>query len=233
MYMNLSPAALTESQLIAAKALFTEFIANKQPVMDSEDILSKYGFADGDVFAELTETLTELPEMATLSPEFSSHDLLFAVARTVLVPELEKNNPKIELAFVGTAHNPARISRVGGLSGNDRQLRHCIVPLTAEHLLEAFEATLSGRAPAEPGTRASVLTDGLLGLVGRHVDIQVGSSDDDVVSGQLLRVTPDALILGGGDNWGGDFVKAVPLSSVRSVTSYQLTRDEEEALGLA
>ena len=225
------PTSLTTEQTERVRNVIANYVASNKPVLDSHDLTSKFGFGDGDMFSELVSELEAIPALAELLPDTTSHDLIAAVAHLVLLPALEKETPGVELVHIATAHNPVRIARVGALSENEASLHHCSVELTAEQLFAALEHALGDeKFTVHPFTRPSTLTDGMRGLVDRRVVVQIGDDEDSAVTAQLIDVTNDALILGGFDSWGGDFVKVIPLATVRAVSSYQLTQDEQERL---
>jgi len=225
---------LSDAQRDALLTLAEDFVVAKQPALDSDDLLSKYGFGDGDLLDELFDQAEQLEDMAGLLAGGTDKELLFAAVNLALLPRLMGRNSKtVELRFVHTAHNPARITRVDGLSGNEKALVPCLVELTAEQLVEAFEAVIEKRRfPLSSTLRPSVLSEGMAGLVDRFVEIQVSADEDENLVGTLLAVFPDSLVLGSANPWGGELVRVVPMGAVRAVHSYQLTVEEEQRLGL-
>ena len=85
-------------------------------VLDPNDLLSKWGFADGDAVSNAADQ-TDLP-----IPEWErvlsvSHDVLTVLVRRFLVPTIPN---KVELCELSTMHNPIRAWFVDGVDVSDR-----------------------------------------------------------------------------------------------------------------
>jgi hypothetical protein len=226
---NAGFSMLSASSQRAVWDLAEAFIASGRGRLDSEWLESKFGFGDGDMFNELVDALEAIDEVRAVLDEYPAHDLVYAVASRVVVPALQESG-HVELRYVSCAHNPARIARVDGLSNNERTLSHRIVEMTTAQLVEAIASLIDSPQPARVVARESVMSTGLHALVGRRVEVATGSGEDDVLMGTLLAVHPDALSLGGSDEWSGEHLVVVPMSSVRSVRTSQLTADEDDQL---
>lgn len=75
-------------------------------VMYADDLLSKWGFGDGD---RLGEFIYE--EMNVYDFEYNEHKLLEELVKRYLLPKLDK---KVEIYFISTIHNPVRAEYIDG-----------------------------------------------------------------------------------------------------------------------
>ena len=73
--------------------------------LDSESLLSKWGFDDGDPFSDWL--------LGPTNHAFRSKIFLAAVVRKFLIPKLDQ---KVEIVFLDTCHNPIRAAKVDGVA---------------------------------------------------------------------------------------------------------------------
>lgn len=76
-------------------------------VMYADDLLSKWGFGDGD---RLSDFLYE--GGAEYRYKVNSHKLLEELVKRYLLPKL---NDKVEIFYVDTIHNPVRAEMINGV----------------------------------------------------------------------------------------------------------------------
>lgn len=76
-------------------------------IMYADDLLSKWGFGDGDSLSEyLDEYVSE-----DLRYKITHHKLLEELVKRYLLPELED---KVEIFYIETIHNPIRAEMING-----------------------------------------------------------------------------------------------------------------------
>lgn len=75
-------------------------------VMYADDLLSKWGFGDGDRLGDwVSDTFNRY------NFEYQEHKLLEELVKRFLLPKLDK---KVEIFFVSTIHNPVRAEMING-----------------------------------------------------------------------------------------------------------------------
>jgi hypothetical protein len=85
-------------------------------VLASRDLLSKYGFNDGDVPEELTDLMDDVGQPPTGRVWDVWHDVLRQLVREHLLPVLEQS---VEVVDIEDPHNPIRASKVDGADVTD------------------------------------------------------------------------------------------------------------------
>tara|TARA_R110000782_G_C14513166_1_gene380162 strand:- start:106 stop:486 length:381 start_codon:yes stop_codon:yes gene_type:complete len=106
-------------------------------VMYANDLLSKWGFGDGD---RLKDYVFE--ELDTYDFEFNCHKALEELVKRYLLPKLDK---KVEIFFISGMHNPVRAEMIDGIyyenhykhDDNDL-LGDVTVEVTREQVLEVM-----------------------------------------------------------------------------------------------
>lgn len=138
----------------------------------------------------------------------------------------------VDVVLATGPYNSAYARYVDGLLHNDDRLDDApvrSVTATGDDVAAAFCDVAAGvTATCPPSHRASTLTAGLTGLVGRRVEVRLGGDGDDDQFGRLLAVTDDAFVLG--DDRDDTSVLVVPRDRVRTVCTRQLTEAEFGAL---
>ena len=79
---------------------------NNKFVMYADDLLSKWGFGDGD---RLSDFLYE--NNAEYACKVGNHKLLEELVKRFLLPKLDK---KVEIFFIQSIHNPVRVEMING-----------------------------------------------------------------------------------------------------------------------
>jgi hypothetical protein len=133
----------------------------------------------------------------------------------------------VDVSLSAGSYNSAYARFVAGLTENEQAVPVAEVVVSGETVEAAFAAAAAGADPAgSPAgvARASTITAGLAGLVGRRVEVTFLGPIDGLV-GLLLAVHPDILTVAAGES-----VTVVPLSNVAYVSTWQLTADEDQAL---
>ena len=88
---------------------YTGSVTEDQAItLHARDVLSKWGFDDGDLMLHDQRCRAILEEFQGVT----SHELLVAVVRRCLLPRLHQH---VELAELVTLHNPARAESVDGV----------------------------------------------------------------------------------------------------------------------
>jgi hypothetical protein len=75
-------------------------------VLYADDLLSKWGFGDGDRLSDWV-----YDEFKRYDFEYNNHKVLEELVKRFLLPKLEK---KVEIMFIGTIHNPVRAEMIDG-----------------------------------------------------------------------------------------------------------------------
>ncbi len=77
--------------------------------LDAEDLLSKWGFGDGDALDDWWwDNFAE-------EPPFNDHDMLHALVLAYLVPALRDAAHEVEIFRIETNHNPVRAETLDGI----------------------------------------------------------------------------------------------------------------------
>lgn len=104
-------------------------------VMYADDLLSKWGFSDGD---RLSDWVYE--NLDRFDFEYESHKVLEELVKRYLLPKLEK---KVEIFFISTIHNPVRAEMIDGVyyenhykHDDEGLLGNVTVEVTKEQFLE-------------------------------------------------------------------------------------------------
>lgn len=74
--------------------------------MFADDLLSKWGFSDGDRLGEYVYN-----EFKVYDFHYNEHKTLEELVKRYLLPKLEK---KVETMYIGTIHNPVRAEMIDG-----------------------------------------------------------------------------------------------------------------------
>jgi len=82
----------------------------------ADDLFSKWGFGDGDMLSDNLDDHLSRGEYSALIR--NEHEILNAAVKKFLVPEIEKNGYKLDLAFIGCCHNPTRTRSVNGVQAD-------------------------------------------------------------------------------------------------------------------
>jgi len=75
-------------------------------VLHADDLLSKWGFSDGDVLSDWV-----FDTLGRYDFEYENHKVLEELVKRFLLPELQK---KVEISFISTIHNPVRAEMIDG-----------------------------------------------------------------------------------------------------------------------
>lgn len=75
-------------------------------VMYADDLLSKWGFGDGDRLGEWVYDWS-----GRFDFEYNEHKVLEELVKRFLLPKLDK---KVEISFMSTIHNPVRAEMIDG-----------------------------------------------------------------------------------------------------------------------
>lgn len=86
----------------------------KPLTLDAANLLSKWGFEDGDIIDNYLLDLSESWGVRCPSPD--AHELLVALVRAYLLPEVRE---QVEVYEIRTAHNPIRVASVDGTPVDD------------------------------------------------------------------------------------------------------------------
>jgi len=80
--------------------------------LDSDSLLSKYGFGDGDMLDDIVWDWWDARNSEWgSSPPFTQHAVLVAVVKRHLLPALPE---QVDTFAIGTCHNPIRVDKVNG-----------------------------------------------------------------------------------------------------------------------
>lgn len=102
----------------------------------SEDLLSKWGFNDGD----LPDWIWDVCDEQRIDHDaFEWHDVLWALANEHLSPALGQH---VHLVRIETNHNPVRASTVDGVDVEEQWMKDPITRLTPESVTIPVDSVL-------------------------------------------------------------------------------------------
>jgi len=203
--------------------------------LTSSDLMSKWGFGDGDAVADFYSVLEALGYVEpyndgdNAAADYEVTDRILAhLVHDLLILPLASRGSVVETRIWGTSHNPIRRHSVNGIV--DADVPEISTRVTPEDLASATTKALASdayptmAAPEVPSAHEA----GLVALVGRHVEIYqfLAGPDDDPVMGTLVAVTPEDLTVLSLRFDG--VVTVVPRTTVRYVQTGSLTTAEED-----
>lgn len=107
-------------------------------VMYADDLLSKWGFGDGDRLSDYIDA-----EFSSYAFEVNSHKVLEELVKRYLLPRLDK---KVETMFISSIHNPVRAEMIDGVyyenhykHDDDGLLGDVTVVITSEQVMDVMK----------------------------------------------------------------------------------------------
>lgn len=119
--------------------------------LHSSDLLSKWGFGDGDVLAQWWWDVYDE------EPPKNDHDLLYVLVTQYLLPLLRKEGYDVQVYRILTTHNPVRAEYINGKSLSDLSiidgdlLGDSVVELTKEQVETITKAIVLSESPPRLG----------------------------------------------------------------------------------